>query len=135
MKKIFPYLDKIVVLLVRGDKLLTILENSVSLYPRHEGRFLQISGIRFKFDPSKPSGSRVDPKFVEIVEHNELLNLEKDYRLATITYLKLGKEGYDVLADCHEIVDEENLPDLFSVIVNHFKSIEDMKNGPRRFRY
>jgi hypothetical protein len=34
-----------------------------------------MSGIKFSFDPSKPSGQRVDPKLVKIQE--DYLDLEK----------------------------------------------------------
>ena len=32
------------------------IENGVSQFPKLEGRFPQVSGISFKFDPNKPSG-------------------------------------------------------------------------------
>ena len=37
LKKILPYLDESVVILVTGEKLLKAIENSVSQYPKHEG--------------------------------------------------------------------------------------------------
>ena len=51
------------------------LENSVSMYPNHDGRFLQVSGVKFAFDPSKPRGSRVDPDFITV--QDEYLSLNK----------------------------------------------------------
>ena len=42
------------------------MENSVSQYPKLEGRFPQVAGISFAFDPSMPPGSRIDPKFIKI---------------------------------------------------------------------
>jgi 5'-nucleotidase len=35
------------------------LENSVSKYPRLEGRFSQVSGVAFEYNPNKKEGSRV----------------------------------------------------------------------------
>ena len=61
------------------------LENGVSMWPKLEGRFpqvncpdslevriplIQVSGITFAFDPSKPPGSRVDPEFVKVERFN-----------------------------------------------------------------
>ena len=134
LKKILPYIDNMLVVSVRGDQLLKVLENSVSLYPRHEGRFIQISGLKFAFDPSKPSGQRVDPRLVRFVELDEPLSLDKEYSLATTTYLRSGKDGFDVLAECPQIIEDEMIPDLFSMVVNHFKSIENLKHGLKRFR-
>ena len=45
---------------ISGQRLLETLENGVSRYPRLDGRFPQVSGIRFQFDPYKKSGERVD---------------------------------------------------------------------------
>ena len=31
-----------------------------------EGRFLQVSGLKFAFDPKKTSGSRIDPRLIKV---------------------------------------------------------------------
>ena len=50
-----------------GATLLAALENAVCKWPQTEGRFCQVSGIKFAFDPSKPAGERVDKNSVLIV--------------------------------------------------------------------
>ena len=52
-----------------GSDIMKALENSVSKYPSLEGRFAQISGMKFGFDPTKPPGKRVDPRHVKIQGH------------------------------------------------------------------
>ncbi len=54
LKKILPSGNKMVLLKCSGKKLHQALENGVSQYPKYEGRFLQVSGLEFAFDPSKP---------------------------------------------------------------------------------
>ena len=56
---LLPMADTIAVVELTGEKLLQILENGVSQYPAMEGRFPCVDGVRFAFDPSKPSGSRI----------------------------------------------------------------------------
>lgn len=51
------------------------LENGVSKYPVHEGRFPQVAGITFGFDPTKPPGARIDPKHVKV--GGEYVQLDK----------------------------------------------------------
>lgn len=51
------------------------MENGVSAYPELEGRFPQVAGIEFGFDPSKPKGHRVDPSLVRV--QGKDLNPEK----------------------------------------------------------
>jgi hypothetical protein len=46
--------------------LLEALENGVSAYPHLEGRFPQVAGIEFGFNPSKPKGQRIDPDRVKV---------------------------------------------------------------------
>merc|ERR1712206_47085 len=57
--KLLPMLDELCVLQLSGEQVMLVLENSVSQYPRLEGRFLQVSGVEFTFDADKPSGQRV----------------------------------------------------------------------------
>ena len=54
-----------------------VLENGVSHYPYLEGRFPQVAGIQFAFDPSKPSGQRIDPRLIKV--QNQYLELDKVY--------------------------------------------------------
>ena len=78
------------------------LENGVSQYPKLEGRFPQVAGMNFQFDPSKPSGQRINPLLVKI--QDEYLDFNQNYRLATKLYLKEGKDGYQMLCDCPVLV-------------------------------
>ena len=42
------------------------LENGVSQWPKLEGRFPQIAGCQFAFNPDKPPGQRICPELVKI---------------------------------------------------------------------
>ena len=65
------------------------------MYPKLEGRFLQVSGVSFAFDPALPPGERVDPKFVRIGD--QYLEMTTKYRLVTKAYLYAGKDGFEAL--------------------------------------
>ena len=127
---ILPMMDPLVLLEVRGDQLCSALENGVSQWPKLEGRFPQVSGINFAFDPSKPAGSRVDPQYVKVGD--EYLDLDQTYKLVTKAYLALGKDGYDALALAPVLVDEECAPNLTSAVQNHFQAIQMRKEKSRR---
>lgn len=85
-----------------GEILLKALENGVSQYPKLEGRFPQVAGLQFVFDPSAPSGSRVARDLVKVGD--EYLDLEAKYRLATKAYMRHGRDGYSMLVDCPILV-------------------------------
>ena len=52
--------------LVAGQQIIEALENGVSKYPVLEGRFPQVSGISFGFDPTKLPGQRIDWRLVRV---------------------------------------------------------------------
>ncbi|KAJ2439298.1 hypothetical protein IWW46_004510 [Coemansia sp. RSA 2440] len=57
--EVFPFEDPVVVVRLTGDQIRRALENGVSKWPAHEGRFPQVSGIRFVFDPRREPGQRI----------------------------------------------------------------------------
>jgi len=111
-----------IVLSATGEHIWKALENGVSQWPRLEGRFPQVSGVCFAFDPEKPPGQRIDPRFIKVGD--EYLDLKQHYRLVTKAYLHQGKDGYDVLKDCRVLVSEEECPELCTSIQNHFEAIK-----------
>jgi hypothetical protein len=56
---VLPFGLRVVTLVVGGDELKTMLENSVSGMPSATARFAQISGLCFTYDIAQPVGSRV----------------------------------------------------------------------------
>ncbi|PSN51090.1 hypothetical protein C0J52_01534 [Blattella germanica] len=119
---IIPMMDPLVVISVTGQDILEALENGVCQYPKLEGRFPQVAGISFAFDPRQPPGKRVDPQLVRIGD--EYLVPDQKYRLATKTYLYSGCDGYSMLKDAKCLVDEEECPELGRAVQNHFQAID-----------
>ncbi|KAL8815080.1 MAG: hypothetical protein Q9223_005744, partial [Gallowayella weberi] len=89
----FPFEDPVIVIRVRGHAIRAALENSVALVPALEGRYSQISGIRFCYDPALPAGARV--KWVEI--SGAPLDDAREYTMATRGYMGRGKDGFTSL--------------------------------------
>jgi len=82
---------------VTGQLLWTILENGVSLIPQPSGRFLQVSGLRFVYDSSRPAGSRIVS-----VTRDDGTPIPADGTRYTITvndFINSGGDGYAMLAD------------------------------------
>ena len=48
--------------------------------------------------------------------------------MITEIYLKKGKDGFECLMDCPVIIEEENIPVLYNLVENHFKTILKLKN-------
>ncbi|AEO58382.1 hypothetical protein MYCTH_2305675 [Thermothelomyces thermophilus ATCC 42464] len=121
----FPFEDPVVVIKTSGQAILDALENGVSLYPALEGRFPQVSNINFKFDPSRPVGSRV----LSVEIGGESLDKGRTYVLATRGYMGRGKDGYRSLlvrsegGECEEVVSEENGMLISAMLRQYFMSL------------
>ncbi|KAF7560637.1 hypothetical protein G7046_g3519 [Stylonectria norvegica] len=104
----FPFEDPVVLLRVTGQAIWDALENGVALYPALEGRFPQVSNIKFEFDPKKPRGERV----LAVSINDEPFDPDKKFVLATRGYM--GRDGFTSLlvksegGEAEEIIEEEN---------------------------
>ena len=89
LMQLFPMEDIIILIVANGNQIWKALENSVSQYPKQEGRFAQVSGLRFWFDPSKVAGKRLLKVEVGNYEENKWspLEMDKKYKIATKTYM------------------------------------------------
>lgn len=98
----------------------------MSAYPKLEGRFPQVAGISFTFNPERPPGNRVEPRLVRIGD--EWLDMNETYALCVKAYIYLGCDGYTMFKNCKVLMDEDACPELGLAIQNHFKAI-DLKMG------
>lgn len=64
----------------------------------------------------------------------EPVDLGKTYRLCTKAYLADGKDGYSCLAGSPVIVNEDDGPQLSTIIQNHFQSVSYL-TGQCKFKY
>ncbi|XP_075168498.1 snake venom 5'-nucleotidase isoform X2 [Haematobia irritans] len=118
---IIPMRDPLMLLEISGKCLYEALENSVSGYPKLEGRFPQVSGVAFAFDPSKPSGKRIDPQLVQVGD--EYLNMEQTYKICIKSYIYNGCDGFTMFKDAKVLMDDDSCPELGLTVQNHFKAI------------
>ena len=96
-----PFGDRTVVLRLTGRALRDVLEHAVSAIDEGSGRFLQVSGLSFAYDPSLPAGSRV----MAIEVGGRTLDPQARYTVATNDYLAGGGDGYRALETAEVIID------------------------------
>jgi 5'-nucleotidase len=97
---ILPFNNPIVKVELTGRVLKQLLEHGVARSgpgEDHEpGRFPQVSGLRFAYDPKKPAGSRV----VEVTVEGQPLDESRTYTVATSDFLvSRGGDGYTMFKD------------------------------------
>ena len=77
--------DKVIVVKMLGSTFKDALENGVSAWPKLDGRFPCISGLKFSCDPSKDPGHRII--FEEIETASGPLDPNKEYTVAMKAFL------------------------------------------------
>ncbi|KAI8329869.1 5'-nucleotidase [Chlamydoabsidia padenii] len=103
----FPFQDPVVVIKLTGQRIWDAIENSVSEYPKQEGRFPQVAGITVQWSSRQPPGQRVHSI---LVGDNTPLEMDKEYVVVTREYMALGYDGYSALKVSEDkmVVDGEN---------------------------
>lgn len=96
-----PFGNKTVVTELPGSQVLAALENGVSQVEKGSGRFPQVSGMTFVFDPSAEAGSRI----AEVMVAGAPLDINKVYKLATNDFILGGGDGYGALGGGKVLVD------------------------------
>ena len=94
LARTFGFPTRVALVWLRGRDLReTVLERGVS-GGRGEGRFLQVSGVRFAFDRSRPEGARVQQVEVQRGDGWAPLEEERLYVVAVPDFLYGGGDGY-----------------------------------------
>ena len=122
----FPFEDPCVVIGVKGKDVKEALENAVGKYPALEGRFVQVSGITFAFDPTREAGERCSDVFIA----ERPLDVEREYKVVTRDYMVRGKDGFTSLmleeagGPARSIVSEENGLLISMILRQYFMSLK-----------
>jgi 5'-nucleotidase len=88
---VFPFGNNAATTRISGRALWAALENGVSGYPS-DGRFPQIAGFRFTFDPSQPVGDRIVS--VTLADGTPLPADATTYSVTTLDFMVYGGDGF-----------------------------------------
>ena len=115
---ILPFANKIVKLDVTGETLREALESGLSQVERTAGRFPQVSGLRYVFDPTRPAGSRL----VSVSVGGRPLDPRGNYTLATFDFILGGGDGYTMLKAARVLIKAENGPMDSDLLIDRLKA-------------
>lgn len=102
--EVLPFGNYLVVLSLTGEQILAALENGVSQVEAVAGRFPQVAGLRYTWDPAKPAGSRIVSVEVLTDRGFQPLRAKTVYKVVTNNFLAGGGDGYAVFAAAKERV-------------------------------
>ena len=116
-----PFGNAIATFELTGTHVIAALENGVSKYPAQDGRFPQVSGMRYTFDASQPAGSRITS--VEVMSGTEYVPLDEDavYKVVTNDFMRKGGDGYVVFRD-YAIDPYDFGPALDEALADYFRT-------------
>lgn len=100
-----PFGNTIVLLTLTGAQVKEALENGVSQVETVAGRFPQVGGMRFSFDPNLPAGSRVTGVQVKTANGYAPLDPSASYRTVVNNFIAGGGDGYSVLQQGTDKID------------------------------
>jgi len=116
---ILPFQNTLSTFEISGQELIAALENGVSQVEEVKGRFPQVAGLTFTWDPAvAPNEGRVQEVMVDMGDGFTPLDPAKTYLVVTNNYVRNGGDGYKVFSG-----DDKNAydfgPDLADVLAEY----------------
>ncbi len=116
---ILPFQNTLSTFEISGEGVVAALENGVSQVEEVKGRFPQVAGLKFSWDPSvAPNEGRVQEVMVAEGDGYVAIDPAKTYVVVTNNYVRNGGDGYKMFAG-----DDKNAydfgPDLADVLAEY----------------
>ena len=99
---VLPFGNDPVVVELSGEEIKQILEHSVSQAPAESGGFLHVAGMKFTYDSTKESGSRVISMYVKVNGEYQEIQANQKYLVTTNNFTAKGGDGFDVFAKAYQ---------------------------------
>ncbi|MCD1258647.1 bifunctional metallophosphatase/5'-nucleotidase [Paenibacillus athensensis] len=125
--KPLPFVNSLVTVEVPGQKVYDALERGLREWPNgsSNGGFLQVSGITYEFDGSKPAGKRL----VSVSKDGQPLDKEKIYRVATNDYLVNGGDNYEEFKGAKQVYKGDLLRDVLAEYIKEKGEVAPATDG------
>jgi 5'-nucleotidase len=111
---VLPFRNTLATFEASGEMIVAALENGVSQLEDGAGRFLQVAGLKYSFDPAQPAGSRVSE--VQVLVGGDAwapIDPATTYLVVTNNYVRQGGDGFAMFTQAARAYDYG--PDLADV--------------------
>jgi len=108
-----PFGNIVTKVAVRGAAVRAALENGVSQWQQVAGRFPQVSGLQFTFNPDRPVGSRV----LSVSVGGRPLDDDATYAVATNDFMLRGGDGYTMFPAGQTLIDAAGGPLMVTAVI------------------
>ena len=121
---VLPFQNTLSTFQATGADVVAALENGVSQIEEGAGRFPQVAGLKYTFDPARPAGSRVSDVLVRGPGEAWVpIDPVATYGVVSNNYVRGGGDGYKVFLAATNAYDFG--PDLADVMAEYMAA-----NGP-----
>ncbi|PYG33239.1 bifunctional metallophosphatase/5'-nucleotidase [Pelagimonas varians] len=114
---VLPFQNTLSTFQVSGETILAALENAVSQHEEGAGRFVQVAGMKYAFDVSKPAGERISDVMVMEGDAFGPIDPAKTYGVVSNNYVRNGGDGFKMFRDAQNAYDFG--PDLADVTAEY----------------
>jgi 5'-nucleotidase len=114
---VLPFQNTLSTFEVSGQTLIDALENGVSQYEEKAGRFLQVAGLKYTFDPAAPAGARISDVMVAVDGGWGPIDPAATYLVVSNNYVRTGGDGFKMFNDAAKAYDFG--PDLADVVAEY----------------
>lgn len=115
---LLPFNNVVMTIELPGRDLRSALEQGLAQADRVGGGFLQVAGLRLKYDPRRPAGERL----VQVEVGGQPLDASRAYTVAVSSYLAHGGDGFTAFSRARVLVDEESGPQLADLVLRGLTS-------------
>jgi 2',3'-cyclic-nucleotide 2'-phosphodiesterase (5'-nucleotidase family) len=125
--KVLPFANSLITVEMKGERIYEAIERGTRQYPNgvSNGGFLQVSGISYVFDGSKPAGERL----VSVSKDGKPLDKEKIYKVATNDYLFNGGDEYVEFKNARLISNGGLLKDVLTQYLKEKQVVNPIEDG------
>lgn len=118
---ILPFSNKVGAFKYSGKTIVEALEHGVSSVDKKAGRFLQVSGMEYSYNPKNEVGSRVS----NVTINGKPIQLETIYTVALPLYIKNGGDGFQMLKNTMGVVEIDSEKNIDSdIFIDYVKKIK-----------
>jgi 5'-nucleotidase len=117
---LLPFNNRVVLIRLTGKMLLEALEHGVSAVEERSGRLLQVSGLQYSYDPSRPVGNRIR----SVTIGGDPLRMDASYTVSMPTYLEAGGDGFTQFSRAEMLLDTEQAPIDAEVLEGYLRQRE-----------
>lgn len=103
-QSVIPFNNVICLVKTSGAIIIQALQHGLSQVEEKKGKFLQVSGLSYRYDYSKTGAERLTNSEVA----GQPLDPDRNYTVALPNFLLNGGDGFDMLIQVEVLVDEKN---------------------------